>query len=227
MVDGCRRVATYILLTLAFSIVALDARAQDPMAVGPFAVDLRVAMPRFGQNERVAAQRDLSALQLPAWGLGLDVGAHVYPVKWKMVTFGVGVQALISEGTRSPTTEEAENNPDLPVIRTTLNTIAPQFSLNFGGTSGWSYISTGLGTSTFNVGSAETDLDDRRFSTLNYGGGGKWFAKDHLAFSVDLRFYAISPQGGTDKLPALASGGQAGALPRLKLMVFSIGVSFK
>jgi len=129
-----------------------------------------------------------------------------------------GLSSLFSQGRRSPTSEETTTNSDLPVIRTKFTTIAPQLSLNFSGTSGWSYISGGLGTSTFDVGPPEAERDDRRFRTINYGGGGRWFAKDHLGFSLDLRFYGISPQGGTDKLPAL---------PRMRLVVLSIGVSFK
>ena len=218
MLGDCRHGFTGGLFVLLCVTTALDAHAQGPVTVGPFAVDLRAAMPRLGQNEVLASQRKLSVLQLPSWGLGVDVGGHVYPVKLKAITLGVGIQALFSQGRRSPTSEETTTNSDLPVIRTKFTTIAPQLSLNFSGTSGWSYISGGLGTSTFDVGPPEVERDDRRFRTINYGGGGRWFAKDHLGFSLDLRFYGISPQGGTDKLPAL---------PRMRLVVLSIGVSFK
>ena len=218
MLGDCRHGFTCGLFVLLCVTTALDAHAQDPVTVGPFAVDLRAAMPRLGQNEVLASQRKLSVLQLPSWGLGVDVGGHVYPVKWKAITLGVGIQTLFSQGRRSPTSEETTTNSDLPVIRTKFTTIAPQLSLNFSGTSGWSYISGGLGTSTFDVGPPEAARDDRRFRTINYGGGGRWFAKDHLGFSLDLRFYGISPQGGTDRLPAL---------PRMRVVVLSIGVSFK
>jgi len=218
MLRDCRLGFTCSLFVLLCITMALDAHAQDPVTVGPFAVDLRAAMPRLGQNEDLASQRKLSVLQLPSWGLGVDVGGHVYPVKWKTITFGVGVQTLFSQGRRSPNSEEITSNPDLPVIRTKFTTIAPQLSFNFSGTSGWSYISGGLGASTFNVGSSEAERDDRWFRTINYGGGGRWFAKDHLGFSLDLRFYGISPQGGTDKLLAL---------PRMRVVVLSIGVAFK
>jgi hypothetical protein len=58
----------------------------------------------------------------------------------------------------------------------------------------------------------------RRASTLNYGGGARWFIKEHLAFSVDLRFYAMSPLEETETEPGS---------PRLTVMVLSIGASFK
>ena len=32
-----------------------------------------------------------------------------------------------------------------------------------------------------------------RLKTINYGGGARWFAKAHVAFSFDVRFYAINP----------------------------------
>ena len=221
-----RRVVSSSLAVFLLTLGALSepARAQDPVRLGPYVIDVRGALPRFGQNAFLAAQRGLETLQLPASGLGLDVGAHIYPLRWRAVTFGVGVQALFSRGERVPTLEElaalggtTAEDPLAP-IQTRFTSIGPQLSLNFGGTTGWSYLSGGLGQTTFNVDPVGVERDDHRFSTINYGGGGRWFAKDHLAFSLDLRFYAISPQEETDDFPGL---------PRMALMVFSLGVSFK
>lgn len=215
--------------SLAFFLLTLGglsgpAQAQDRVRLGPYVIDVRGALPIFGQNELVAALRGLRTLQLPPRGFGLDVGAHVYPLRWRAIAFGVGVQALFSRGTRAPSLTEleefggtSEDDPLAP-IQTRFTSIAPQLSFNFGGTNGWSYLSGGLGQSMFNVGPVGVERDDRRFSTLNYGGGGRWFAKDHLAFALDLRFYGISPQEETDDFPGL---------PRLTLMVLSLGVSFK
>ena len=58
----------------------------------------------------------------------------------------------------------------------------------------------------------------RRANTLNYGGGARWFLKEHLAFSVDLRFYAISPLAATDTQPSS---------PRMTVKVLSMGAAFK
>ena len=213
------------LLALTLFIPTATAYAQDPVRLGPYVVDVRGAIPLYGQDPFVAGQRGLKSLQLPPRGLGLDVGVHVYPLRWRAITFGVGVEALLSGGERSPKIEEvalianeATGNPLTP-IQTRFHCVTPQLSFNFGGTNGWSYLSGGLGKSTFSV--APDGVDDRRprrFSTVNYGGGGRWFAKDHLAFSLDLRFYSIPPQEETDELPGL---------PRMTLMVFSVGVSFK
>ncbi len=221
---GRHAIFLYSTLAALFTFGVTDADAQDPVGVAKFAVDVRGAIPIYGQNEEVALGRNLSPLQLSSRGLGLDVGIHVYPISWKAITFGVGVQAMVSRGEKAPEVEvtpvdeDLEEILDLLVIRTTFATIAPQLSFNFGGVTGWSYISGGLGSSIFSVGPVEDERDDRRFSTINYGGGGRWFAKDRLAFALDLRFYAISPQPGTETEPPL---------PRMTLMVFSVGVSFK
>ena len=37
------------------------------------------------------------------------------------------------------------------------------------------------------------DADQQRVETINYGGGARWFIKPRLAFSIDVRFYAVSP----------------------------------
>ena len=55
--------------------------------------------------------------------------------------------------------------------------------------------------------------------TINYGGGARWFAKKHLALSVDLRFYAINPHGGLRR--------SVPRVPRMTLMMLSAGASFK
>ena len=53
---------------------------------------------------------------------------------------------------------------------------------------------------------------------LNYGGGARFFNTPHLAFTFDIRFYAISPRESTPTMPGY---------PRAKFMVLSAGVAFK
>ena len=55
-------------------------------------------------------------------------------------------------------------------------------------------------------------------STLNMGGGARWFAKPHLAFTFDVRYYLTRPEVQTADYP----GRQ-----RNRLMVLSAGVSIK
>ena len=57
-----------------------------------------------------------------------------------------------------------------------------------------------------------------RTRAINYGGGARWFAKEHIAFTFDLRFYRIDAQEADHGRPAY--GGR-------RLMVFSAGISVK
>ena len=40
-------------------------------------------------------------------------------------------------------------------------------------------------------GSDPLPVDEDPIGTINYGGGARWFAKKHMAFSLDVRFYEI------------------------------------
>ena len=94
-------------------------------------------------------------------------------------------------------------------------------SFNFGDGDGWSYLSGGIGTSTWSLvpdGLPPAAPDTEHLKTINYGGGGRWFIKRHLAFSFDVRFYAIEP---TTPIPGHPSG------PRTTLLIMGAGVSVK
>jgi hypothetical protein len=99
--------------------------------------------------------------------------------------------------------------------------IAPQISFNFGTGHGWSYISGGMGQSMWAIvpqGQDGFPPDSEPLKTINYGGGARWFMKSHLAFSFDVRFYAINP--GTEYI------GLPGS-PRTTLTVIGAGISLK
>jgi hypothetical protein len=68
-------------------------------------------------------------------------------------------------------------------------------------------------------GSQPGPADEESLKTLNWGGGARWFAKSHLAFSFDVRFYAINP--GVSSLP-----GKNGS-PRTTFIVIGAGISLK
>ena len=67
-------------------------------------------------------------------------------------------------------------------------------------------------------GSPPLPVDEERLKTINYGGGARWFAKRHLAFTFDVRFYAINP--GT---PAFGFPSS----PRTTLLVIGAGASVR
>lgn len=187
--------------------------AQKEEKVGPFVVDLHGSMVRYGQDEALAASRKVIAAQLPSWGLGLDVGAHWYPMRLKVITLGVGLQLLTSKGRHTLTSDDGQ--PIANEVLTRFTVISPQLSFNFGHKRGWSYLSGGLSRGTLTVTDLEADPGDR-VKVLNYGGGARWFIKRHVGFSFDVRFYGISPRAATDERPGN---------PRMTWVALSAGIS--
>ena len=191
--------------------------AQDPGPIGPFVVDVRGALVNVGQDTDLAANRGFGPAQLAASGLGLDIGGHVYLFRWRVITFGVGASALVASPSRSP--DKDDPDPNGPTVKTRFAALSPQLSFNFGDGDGWSYLSGGLGTSRMSV-FEDTGAEpaQRRAGTLNYGGGARWFIKPRLAFSFDVRMFAISPLEQIDTEPGS---------PRMTRVVISAGVSIK
>jgi hypothetical protein len=210
-----------LLVMLAVLVLSCPVGAQDPPPkIGPFVIDMHGTMPRFpGKDQQLADSRGLLLQELPGGGLGIHAGAHVYVFSWKAVTFGLGGDLTL-----------ARSHKDAPQIASNLfgratterfTHIAPQLSFNFGDGDGWSYLSGGIGASTWSVvpdGQAAQAPDSERLSTINYGGGARWFIKRHLAFSFDVRFYAIDP---STPLPGRPNG------PRTTLLSMGAGVSVK
>ena len=198
-------------------VLSSSALAQDDEPIGRFVVDLRGSFAPYGQDENLAFSRGYDPSATPSVGLGFEAGGHLYFFRWRVITFGVGATVHASLGDRRAM--ETDIDPDGPTLRKQFTAISPQLSFNFGGRNGWSYISGGLGTSRMSLFPLNQDgPTQRQASTLNYGGGARWFIKEHLAFSVDLRFYAMSPLEETETEPGS---------PRLTVMVLSIGASFK
>jgi hypothetical protein len=97
---------------------------------------------------------------------------------------------------------------------------APQLSLNFGHREGWSYLSAGMGPlslSTYQGQTAPVTPPPVK-STINMGGGARWFNSAHLAFCFDVRFYLTRPEDPTLYYP----GRQ-----RSRLVVLSAGIAMK
>ena len=210
------RIAYSLLPVLLFPVGSF---AQTAEPIGPVAIDVRVAAPRFKENADVASALGVSTANMPTRGLGLAGGLHWYPLRMGRVTLGVGGEVLFS-GASNTLEAEDDTGEDGPTVKTRFNAVSPQVSLNFGTGRGWSYLSGGLGWGSFTTEReddpvAEADGSPR---VLNYGGGARWFAKDHLAFCFDLRFYAINGQEASTGRPAY---------PKVTLMIISAGVSFK
>ena len=209
----------FILSVLPVLLAATPVAAQPPdPPVGPFVVDLRGSIARFGQNELLAANLGLRPSELPSRGVGVDVAAHWYPLKWRAITFGIGGNLQLSSGLHHIVEDPVRGIEETPRVRTTLANFTPQVSFNFGTGRGWSYISGGVSPTRLRVTVDDVVQAERLTRTINYGGGARWFAKPHVGFTFDLRFYSMSPLEEEDPLPGL---------PRTLLLVFSVGVSIK
>ena len=211
-------------VVLGLMLTAATAYAQDnavpkPEAIGWFVADVRAAFVNFKAPSTVADALGVEPLNLPSHGLGIVVGAHVYPLHMGPVTLGLGAELLNSRGTRSqaPTTEGGQPGP---TTETRFSAFSPQASLNFGGKQGWSYLGGGLGWGTLTTEIQAKPLAGSAGSVtvLNYGGGARWFARPHLAVAIDLRFYTVNDQ---------AAAAQRPAYPKTRMVVVSAGIGLK
>jgi len=212
------RVIRWLLVCLA---IAAPAAAQQKEPIGPFVVDVRAVFARHKVEPDIANNLGVETGNLPERSLGLVSGAHVYPWRTKKVTLGFGGNLVIARGTRTLETEAANGTVTTsPTVRRHFTALSPELSLNFGHRTGWSYISGGMfGRSKLYIDREDAPAVDPPYrKTLNYGGGARWFTTDHLALSVDFRWYSVAEQP-----PTATVAGQ----PRTTLLVLSGGVSFK
>src|SRR5438067_12914629 len=84
----------------------LPARAQEPPPpIGPFVLDVHATVPRFPtEDQQLAASRGLSIAQLPGSGLGVQIGAHVYYLRVKVITFGIGAEVAAGRSRQAGST---------------------------------------------------------------------------------------------------------------------------
>jgi hypothetical protein len=213
------RLPTVAALLLACALPAAVAAQEPPPRIGPFVLDVHGTFPSFPDDTQLALSRALAQGDLPGVGLGLHAGAHVYVFTWKAMTVGLGGAAAVARA------HSAEKQRSGVVIAQAVTErfahAAPELSFNFGSGNGWSYVSGGIGLSTWSVvpdGYPPTSADEERLRTINYGGGARWFIRRHLAFSFDVRFYAIDPGS--------PHGDRPGS-PRTTLLIAGAGVSLK
>jgi hypothetical protein len=216
------RVNRIVLVAMLGLAAVRTARAQDaPPRIGPFVVDVHGVVPRFGDDPDLAASRGLSQPELPGMGLGISAGAHVYLPRTGPVTVGLGADVVIGRSPMPVFSGPPDPATKLRPVTETFKSFGPQLSLNFGNGNGWSYLSGGIGLTTWSIvpdGATPLAIDEERKRTLNYGGGARWFAKKHFAFSLDVRLYNI---------PAGTPQPDVTATPRTLLMVIGAGLSVR
>jgi len=217
------RVRMLCAALVACALLPIAADAQDVPAeklpIARYVVDARVSFPKFKQDAAIANGIGVGVLNLPTRGFGLTAGAHWYPLRIGIVTFGVGGEWVRARRSRTLNTG-TEAAPVNVTTNTRFSTLAPQISFNFGSRNGYSYISGGIGQANYTAERADHPLPDPESGskTINYGGGARWFTKKHLAVSVDVRFYAINPQLATATRPGF---------PRMTLMSMNAGVAIR
>ena len=210
-------VRCFAVMFLTFGFVA-PTTAQPPQEpIGLYVIDLQGSFVPFSRNVELAENRELNPPDTPGAGAGYQVGAHVYPFRWHIITFGIGASFHSSLADQRP--GERSPNPDGPTLRKRFTAVAPQLSFNFGGRDGWSYLSGGIMPSRLSLFPSNTESPEQKTSgTLNYGGGVRWFINDRVAFSIDLRLYAISP---------IEQVGDTPGSPRMTQMTLNVGASFR
>ncbi|MEO5818883.1 MAG: hypothetical protein ABIT71_00135 [Vicinamibacteraceae bacterium] len=192
---------------------------------GPFALDVRIAMPSFNTGSALADPLSLRTSQLPGRGWGLEFGATVYPVRRKRFALGLGASLVRTSGSKAPDPEDATAATD-PTIETRFTALVPQVSLNFGSSRGWSYIGGGYAFMRRATGDVEADVPDGpRLMGIHYGGGARWYMARHVAFSFDLRFYRIPEQAA--EASTTADIAAVPFQPKSRLFLASVGLSFK
>ena len=149
---------------------------------------------------------------VPGRSFGVDGGAHVFVGPGRYRRLGLGVTGLVSQG-RSTGLAPA------PTVTTRLIAAAPHVSMNFGHAPGWSHLSLGVGTAKVTTDYAGGVAEPTPWGTvIHYGFGGRWFLREHVALSLDLRFWAFTPR------PASSTRPSAPATTRFAL---GAGVAFR
>jgi len=227
-----RRLVSSCAAALVVLCAAPEVLAQEPPPRIPlFVFDLHATVPRFpSDDQQLADSRKMELGELPGAGLGVQAAVQIHLLKVKAVTFGIGAEVATGHASQTPA-NGATSSTGVPLRPASerFSTFAPQLSFNFGNGNGWSYISGGIGYSHWELtpeGAVPPDVaagvqaaNAEPLKTINYGGGARWFVKKHLAFSLDVRFYAINP--GTPYLPPTLGS------PRTTLLIIGAGVSVK
>jgi hypothetical protein len=215
------RAVCRLLACLAIAAPAAAQQRNEP--IGRFALDVRGVFARHKVEPSIATELDVTAGNIPTRSLGFVGGAHFYPWRTSKITLGIGGELVFARGSRTIDLLAADGKTTTPspTVRRRFTSVAPEVSLNFGHRNGWSYISGGMyGWSTLYLDRADapaTGVPHRQ--TLNYGGGARWFTNDHIAFSVDFRWYSVAEQ------PASATG--AVLEPRTTLLILSGGIGIR
>jgi hypothetical protein len=207
-----------VVSTLLIS-AAVPAYAQPRQPLPVVVVDLRGFYAALGQDPVTAGDLSVTPADLPARGLGAVAGVHLYPLRGRTISLGIGGEAILIRGRKLPEPDAEDESPPPPITQR-FRGLSGNLSLNFGARDGWSYVTAGMGPLIFatHAGDPAPALSPPVKMTINYGGGARWFAWRHFAFAVDIRFYQTRPE-----TPTLVYAGRA----RSSLRILSAGISIR
>ena len=224
-------------LPILFLLNSLPAAAQSASRPGPWALDVRGVTSPVPMEPAFYPALDSTTL-VPGRGFGLDLGVHVYPLSLGSARLGFGADVFYVRATTKPsppapsTGSSATPAPAGQRVELTMRMLAPQISLNFGTREGWSYLSTGFGTTdvaTRTSGVTAGTRGSSRLDAINIGGGARWFFKSHLAFGFDVRMHQIASgtAGQTGTREANAPTPAPVATPGMRILTVAVGFSMK
>ncbi len=231
------------LCVVGFTAPAVAQTNPNPKGGLPLVTfEARGIFPVLGHDLTTGSSLNVDPAVLPSFAPGWVIGANVYGIRRRSWALGLGGELLSA----MPTNNEVDPTTLMPngqQIQRTFTAKTVQMSLNFGHRAGWSYLTIGTGpthfdtqvvavpvTTTSATGVTTTtpgpttpaptpvlSAADGK-SSINYGGGAKWFPTKHFAFTLDLRFYRTKAALAT---PTFA------ARDAHKVMVFSAGIAIR
>ena len=214
---------------LAILLASAPVSAQTPERLPWFAVDIHGASVGLPTAEGWIPVPVLGDTPLPGRGFGMAAGATVYPLRLGIITFGAGASVSTAKGKGESLTITTGSGASAvtivtPVMRTAILNVIPQVSINFGRRLGWSYLSAGLGITRVSSSADATGtmpqviVPEAWNQAINFGGGARWFMKDHLGAGFDIRFVKLGSRGATAVLPDAR---------RTQMVTFSAGISIQ
>jgi hypothetical protein len=209
-------------------LVAVPAAAQTDERLPLFAVDLHGASVGLPTAEGWVPPVS-GDTPVPGRAWGLSAGATFYPVRFGIITLGLGASISRGKGTGEALTLVTGSGATAvtsvtPIVRTRVLNLVPQLSINFGRKFGWSYLSAGVGRSKISssasavADSPQIVVPDSWNQALNFGGGARWFMKPRLGAGFDVRFV---------KLGSRAASGAILSAKRTQMITFSAGISIQ
>ena len=218
------KLAAVLCLLLAAAPVAAQTSERIPL----FTIDVHGATVGLPQAEGWVPVVPADTV-LPGRSWGVVAGGTVYPFRLGFVTIGIGATLTTAKGTSESLTIVSGSGSSrttriTPIVRTGITNLAPQLSINFGRRLGWSYLSAGIGRSKVTssadaVGTTPAIAVPESWNqAINFGGGAKWFMKEHLGAGFDVRFVKLGSRSATDTLPSAK---------RTQVWNISVGISIQ